>query len=304
MRFYRVGKTHLLNAMGNFLSGATQGRCLCISSVTFVQEFAIALTNKSANDFRKKFDEVEILLVDDIGFLAEKEVFAREFYDLLNRFIENGRQVVATTSISPARAESGFDERLRSRLSGGLIAMIEDADVDLRKRFIIEQCRAHSDSEGPLFLEQDVIDYIAQHVNGNLRELVGAINRLVVTSNCRTTPLNISVVAGILRDLVQSGHQRKLSIEFIQKKVAEYFNIDISDLTSSRRTRSIARPRQIAMYLSKELTTRSYPEIGRMFGGKDHTTIIHAYRRIEKLRRTEARVDDDVKMLIEQITQM
>jgi chromosomal replication initiator protein len=235
------------------------------------------------------------LMIDDIQFIAGKDSTQEEFFHTFNALIDHNRQVIISADRSPTDLE-GIEERIRSRLGWGLVADIHPTDYELRLGILQSKAEALSTRADAIATPQPVLEFLAQRIVSNVRELEGALNRVVAYASFVGRPISLEMAQDVLRDLLRAS-ERRVTIDEIQRRVAEYFNVKMGDMLSARRARSVARPRQIAMYLSKQLTTRSLPEIGRKFGGRDHTTVIHAVRKIEQLREEDAALDEDVDLL-------
>jgi len=230
------------------------------------------------------------LMIDDVQFIGGKENTQEEFFHTFNALVEQNRQIVVSADKSPLDLE-GVAERLRSRLGGGLIADIHPTTYELRLGILMEKAKKRGVDIPP-----KVLEFLSYKIVSNVREMEGALNRLVAHATLVGRPITIDTAQEVLQDLLRA-HDKKVTIEEIQKKVAEHFNIRITDMHSPRRSRSVARPRQVAMYLAKSITSRSLPEIGRKFGGRDHTTVMHAVRKIEELKSTDSIFNDDVELL-------
>jgi chromosomal replication initiator protein len=259
-------------------------------------QFIRALRYKDMMSFKQQFREVDVLMVDDIQFIAGKESTQEEFFHTFNALIDGNHQVIISADRSPSDLE-GIEERIRSRLGWGLVADIHPTDYELRLGILQSKAetlmRNHKDAVVP----EQVMEFLAQRVATNIRELEGALNRVVAFASFSGRPITLEMAKEILRDLLRAS-ERRISIDQIQRKVADYYNVRMGDMLSARRSRAVARPRQIAMYLSKQLTTRSLPEIGRKFGGRDHTTVIHAVRKVESLRESDPSIEEDVDLLL------
>ena len=229
-------------------------------------------------------------MIDDIQFICGKESTQEEFFHTFNALVDQNRQIVVSADKSPSDLD-GMEERLRSRLGCGLVADIHPTDYELRLS-ILQDKADHLGAELP----DKVLEFLAHKITSNVRELEGALNRIVAQSTLVGRPISLETTQEVLRDLLRAN-DRRVTIEEIQKKVAEHFNIRLVDMHSARRARAVARPRQVAMYLSKQLTARSLPEIGRKFGGRDHTTVMHAVKKVEELRSTDNSFHEDVELL-------
>jgi len=290
------GKTHLLHATARAARRAHPGRkVVYLTAEHFMFRFVAALRSQSAIPFKESLREIELLLIDDMQFLQGKSV-QQEFCHMLNALIDGERQVVVAADRPPAELES-VDERVRSRLKGGIAFEIGAPDLDLRRRILHTRYRVACDQHRGLEIPETILDYVAQSVVSNGRDLEGALNRLVAQWQFTNHPVTLASAEITLRDLVGSHEQRRVRIEDIQRVVARHYNVSKADLLSSRRTRTIVRPRQVAMYLAKVLTPRSLPEIGRRFGGRDHTTVLHAVRKIEDLIQGDKTLAEEIELL-------
>lgn len=290
------GKTHLLHAIAQAARAADPARkVVYLTAEHFMFRFVASLKNQSAIAFKESLREIDLLLIDDLQFLQGKSV-QQEFCHMLNALIDGARQVVVAADRPAADLET-LDERVRSRLRGGVAFEIEPPDLELRRQILRSRYRAAQAQHAGVAIPDTVIEYVAQSVVSNGRDLEGALNRLVAQWQFTNQPVTMASAEITLRDLVGVREPRRVKIEDIQKVVAVHFNVSKADLLSSRRTRTIVRPRQIAMYLSKTLTPRSLPEIGRRFGGRDHTTVLHAVRKVEELMRDDRGLADEVELL-------
>ena len=291
-----LGKTHLMHAIAWEIRRQDPERTvLYLSAEKFMYQFIRALRFKYTMAFKQQFREVDVLMIDDIQFIAGKDSTQEEFFHTFNALIDHNRQVIISADRSPTDLE-GIEERIRSRLGWGLVADIHPTDYELRLGILQSKADALSARAENAATPQPVLEFLAQRIVSNIRELEGALNRVVAYASFVGRPISLEMAQDVLRDLLRAS-ERRVTIDEIQRRVAEYFNVKMGDMLSARRARSVARPRQIAMYLSKQLTTRSLPEIGRKFGGRDHTTVIHAVRKIEQLREEDAALDEDVDLL-------
>jgi chromosomal replication initiator protein len=290
-----LGKTHLLQAVSLKINCLGERRALYLTAERFMYGFASALRSQTALAFKDALRGIDVLVVDDLQFLQGKNSQA-EFSHTLNSLIDGGRQVVVAADRPPTELES-LDERIRSRLAGGLVVEIGLLGEELRFEILsarVQAARAHH----PGFdVPAQVLNYIARTVTHNGRDLEGALNRLLAHSKLTGQPITMELVERELRDLVRPAELKRVRIEEIQRIVARHYNVSRSDLLSSRRTANVVRPRQIAMYLAKTLTLRSLPEIGRRFGGRDHTTVLHAVRKIESLIGTDNGLAAEIEVL-------
>jgi chromosomal replication initiator protein len=245
--------------------------------------------------FKQQFRSVDVLMVDDIQFIAGKDSTQEEFFHTFNTLIDHNHQVVISADRSPVDLD-GIEERIRSRLGMGLVTDIHASDYELRLGILQSKAEAHFEENPDLIINDNMLEFLAQRIDSNIRVLEGALNRVIAYSSFVGRPITIDMAQEVLKDLIRAS-QRRVTIDDIQRKVADYYNLRLSDLLSARRSRTIARPRQVAMYLSKILTTRSLPEIGRKFGGRDHTTVIHAVKRIEGLKDNDIAIQEEVDVL-------
>lgn len=291
-----LGKTHLMQGIGNAIMAARPGaRVAYIHSEQFVQDMVTALRHNTISEFKKAYRTLDALLIDDIQFFAGKDHSQEEFFHTFNALLEGQRQVVLTCDRYPKEV-SGLEERLKSRFGWGLTVAVEPPEMETSAAILITKAAA----EG-VDLPEEVAFFMAQRIRSNVRELEGALRRVIANSSFTGRPINLDFAREALRDLL-ALQERLVTIENIQRTVAEYFKIRVADVLSQRRSRSVARPRQIAMSLSKELTRHSLPEIGDAFGGRDHTTVLHACRRIQALRETDTRVREDYQNLLRTLT--
>jgi chromosomal replication initiator protein len=290
------GKSHLLHAITQTARvTGPQRNVVYLTAEHFMFRFVAAIRNQSGVAFKESLREIDLLLIDDVQFLQGKSP-QQEFGHLLNVLIDGARQVVVAADRPPAELES-LDERVRSRLGGGVAFEIGPPDLELRRSILRTRYAAARAAMPGLDIPDPVLDYVALSVASNGRDLEGALNRLVAQWQFTNVPVTIPSAEVTLRDLIGAREPRRIRIEDIQKVVSRHFNVSKSDLLSSRRTRTIVRPRQIAMYLSKIMTPRSLPEIGRRFGGRDHTTVLHAVRKIEELINGNRALGDEVELL-------
>jgi chromosomal replication initiator protein len=286
-----LGKTHLMHAIGWRVRQRDPGRrVVYLTAEKFMYQFILALRSKDTIPFKELFRSVDLLMVDDLQFIAGKDQTQEEFFHTFNALVERGRQIVISADRSPSDLD-GLEERIRSRLSWGLVADIHPTTYELRLGIL--QTKAESSGvDVPL----RVLEFLASRITSNVRELEGALNRIVLQASVTRQPVSIEMAQEILKDVLRAA-DRRITIEEIQKAVVEYYGLRMADMTSARRQRQVARPRQVAMYLAKLLTPRSLPEIGRRFGGRDHTTVMHAVRQIERLQAEDRQLADDVEAL-------
>ena len=286
-----LGKTHLMLAVGNQIKkNNPKARVMYLSSERFVQDMITALRNNVIDQFKAHYRSADALLIDDIQFFAKKERSQEEFFYTFNHLLEGQRQIIMTCDRFPKEV-ANLDERLQSRLGWGLTVAIEPPELETRVAILIKKALQNSVS-----LPDDVAFFIAKRIRSNVRDLEGALQRVLAYSRFTNQPFSIDMAQEALKDLL-ALHQKLVTLESIQKTVAEYFKIRVSDLLSKKRTRSIARPRQIAMALAKELTNHSLPEIGDAFGGRDHTTVLHGCRKVAELKETDSRIAEDYRNL-------
>ena len=287
-----LGKTHLMHAIGNqIIENKPNGKVVYLHSERFVADMVKALQTNTIDNFKRFYRSVDALLIDDIQFFANKERSQEEFFHTFNALLEGNQQVILTCDRYPKEID-GVEERLKSRMGWGLTVFIEPPELETRVAILMSKAE-----ESNIDLPHEVAFFIAKRIRSNVRELEGALKR--VTANAQFTGKEITVefVKDALRDLL-AAQDKQVRIENIQKTVSEYYKIKVSDLLSKRRNRSIARPRQIAMSLSKELTNRSLPEIGEAFGGKDHTTVLHACRKVKELKEEIQDINEDYTNLL------
>jgi chromosomal replication initiator protein len=286
-----LGKTHLMHAIAWEIRQRTpHRRVIYLSAEKFMYSFVRALRNQDTVSFKEQFRSVDVLMIDDVQFIAGKDATQEEFFHTFNALVDQGRQIVLSADKSPSSLEE-IGDRLRSRLASGLVADLHPTTFELRLGILdakAEQLR--------VVVPQKVKEFLAHKITSNVRELEGALTRLVAHAQLVGGSLSLETTQELLQDLLRA-HDRRLTMEEIQKRVAEHFKIRVSDMSSARRSRAVARPRQVAMYLSKQLTSRSLPEIGRAFGGRDHTTVIHAVRKIEELVKLDTAFAEDVELL-------
>ena len=287
-----LGKTHLMHAVANKLRERNSGaRLAYVHSERFVSDMVNSLRHNTINDFKSAYRSLDALMIDDIQFFAGKDRSQEEFFHTFNALLESQQQVILTCDRYPKEVD-GLEERLKSRFGWGLTVAIEPPELETCAAILMSKAAI-----GLVDLPEEVAFFVAKRIRSNVRELEGALRRLMATSEFLGRPITIDLAKEALRDLL-ALQERMVTIENIQKTVAEYYKIRIADLLSKRRSRSIARPRQVAMALAKELTNHSLPEIGDAFGGRDHTTVLHGCRRVKELRETERRVGEDYTNLL------
>jgi chromosomal replication initiator protein len=291
-----LGKTHLMHAVGNhLLKKNPNAKVVYLHSERFVADMVKALQLNAINEFKRFYRSVDALLIDDIQFFAKKERSQEEFFHTFNALLEGGQQVILTSDRYPKEIE-GLEERLKSRFGWGLTVAVEPPELETRVAILMKKAE-----QTKVDLPHDAAFFIAQRIRSNVRELEGALKRVIAHSHFTNQPITIELIRESLKDLL-ALQDKLVSVDNIQRTVAEYYKIKISDLLSKRRSRSVARPRQVAMALSKELTNHSLPEIGDAFGGRDHTTVLHACRKIAELRESDADIREDYKNLLRTLT--
>ncbi len=286
-----LGKTHLMNAIAWVIKKKNPDRkVVYISAEKFMYQFIKALRSKDVMNFKQEFRSVDVLMIDDVQFISGKEHTQEEFFHTFNALVDRGCQIVLSADKSPSDLE-GMEERLKSRLGWGLVTDIQPTTYELRLGIL----QSRAESSGITF-PREVLDFIAQKIKSNVRELEGALNRIIAHTTLVGKKITLENTIDVLSDILRANN-KLITIEDIQKKVSEHFSVKMSEMFSARRSKSVVIPRQVAMYLSKELTNLSYPEIGRNFGGKDHTTIIHASKKIDKLLNENSHLSEDIKLL-------
>jgi len=292
-----LGKTHLMHAVGNaMLSGRSGGgRVVYLHSERFVADMVKALQRNAINDFKRFYRSLDALLIDDIQFFAGKERSQEEFFHTFNALLEGDQQLILTCDRYPKEVD-GLEERLKSRFGWGLTVAIEPPELETRVAILHRKAE-----QAETTLPDEVAFFIAKRIRSNVRELEGALRRVIANAHFTGRPITLEFARDALRDLI-ALQDKLVTIENIQKTVAEYYKVRVSDLLSKRRSRSVARPRQMAMVLAKELTSHSLPEIGDAFGGRDHTTVLHACRKIGELREGDVRMDEDYSNMIRILT--
>jgi chromosomal replication initiator protein len=291
-----LGKTHLMHAVGNaLLQRKPNAKVVYLHSERFVADMVKALQLNAINDFKRYYRSVDALLIDDIQFFAGKERSQEEFFHTFNALLEGGQQIILTCDRYPKEI-NGLEERLKSRFGWGLTVAIEPPELETRVAILKTKA-----DQAQMLLPNDAAFFIAQRIRSNVRELEGTLKRVIAHAQFTAKPISIDLVREALKDLL-ALQDRLVSIDNIQRVVAEYYKIKVSDLHAKRRSRSVARPRQVAMYLAKDLTNHSLPEIGESFGGRDHTTVLHACRKIKELLEEDVDIAEDVKNLLRTLT--
>ncbi|MDA9994346.1 chromosomal replication initiator protein DnaA [Burkholderiales bacterium] len=288
-----LGKTHLVQAIGNVTAEKTPGaKILYIHAEKYVSDVVSAYQHKSFEQFKRFYHSLDLLLIDDIQFFAKKARTQEEFFYLFNALMQSKKQVVMTCDTFPKEI-SGMEDRLVSRFGSGLTVAIEPPELELRVAILLKKAE-----EDNLNLSEEVAFFVATHIQSNVRELEGALKRITAYANFTKEPVSVSLAKEALKDLLASN-SKLITIDSVQKCVADYYKLKVSDMFSKKRTRSVARPRQMAMALSKELTSYSLPDIGDAYGGRDHTTVLHACRKIAELRTTDTNTARDFNALIQ-----
>ena len=286
-----LGKTHLMHAVAwNIKKRNPKKNVVYLTAEKFMYQFIKALRFKNIMSFKEQFRSVDVLMIDDVQFIIGKDNTQEEFFHTFNTLIDKKRQIIISADKSPADLD-GLEDRLKSRLGWGLVADIHPLTYELRLGIL--QAKAEQKS---LQLKQEVMEFLANKITNNVREMEGALNRLAVHASIQDSEISVDLVKDVLKDLLRTN-SRKITIDEIQKKVVEHYNIKLSDMHSPRRSRSVARPRQVAMYLAKSITTRSLPEIGRKFGGSAHPTVIHAIKTIEEIMVNDPNLAEDIELL-------
>lgn len=290
------GKTHLLHAIGHaYLANHPRARIFYCSAERFMVEFVQALRQNQTIEFKARLRGFDLLLVDDIQFIIGKASAQEELLYTIDALLAEGKRLVFAADRAP-QALDGVEQRLLSRLSMGLVADIQPADIELRRAILEHRLQRFAPSHVP----GDVVEFLARTINRNVRELVGGLNKLIAYAQLTGQAVSLQLAEEQLTDIL-SANRRRITIDEIQRTVCQFYRVDRTEMASKRRARAVVRPRQVAMYLAKVLTPRSYPEIGRKFGGRDHSTVIHAVRLIEDLRARDADMDGDVRSLLRQL---
>ena len=291
-----LGKTHLMHAIAHELQlRRPELRVLYLSAEQFMYRFVQALRERQIMDFKELFRSVDVLMVDDVQFIAGKDSTQEEFFHTFNALVDTNKQIVISADRAPGEIKD-LEERIRSRLQCGLVVDLHPTDYELRLGILQQKVEHYRSQYRGLMLADGVLEFLAHRITTNVRVLEGALTRLFAFASLVGREITLDLAQDCLADILRSS-DRKLTIEEIQRKVAEHYNIRLSDMIGPKRLRNIARPRQVAMYLAKQLTPRSLPEIGRRFGGRDHTTIMHGVRKIEELMAIDSQLADDLQLL-------
>jgi chromosomal replication initiator protein len=291
-----LGKTHLMHAIAHELQQRQPHlRVLYLSAEQFMYRFIQALRERQIMDFKELFRSVDVLMVDDVQFIAGKDSTQEEFFHTFNALVDQNKQIVISADRAPGEIKD-LEERIKSRLQCGLVVDLHPTDYELRLGILQQKAEFYRQQYRALMISDGVLEFLAHRITTNVRVLEGALTRLFAFASLVGREITLELAQDCLADILRAS-DRKLTIEEIQRKVAEHFNIRLSDMIGPKRVRTIARPRQVAMYLAKQLTPRSLPEIGRRFGGRDHTTIMHGVRKIEELMATDSQLSDDLQLL-------
>lgn len=288
-----LGKTHLIQAIGNrVMQHNAKAKVRYIHAERYVSDMVRAVRSNSFDEFKRRYDSLDLLLIDDIQFFANKERTQEQFFYTFNTFIDDHRQIIITSDSFP-KDLAGIEDRLKSRFNSGLTVMLEPPELEMRMAILLDKARQESAT-----LDENTAFFIAKQVRSNVRELEGALNRVVAFAKFNKQPISVEVAKEALKDLL-AVQFRQISIENIQKTVADYYKTKVADMYSKKRTRDIVMPRQMAMYLARELTNMSYPDIGKAFGGKDHTTVMHACEKIDGLKQSDQILRRDYNYLLQ-----
>ena len=291
-----LGKTHLMHAIAWEAQARNPDlRVLYLSAEQFMYRFVQALREKQVMDFKSLFRSVDILMVDDVQFIAGKESTQEEFFHTFNALVDQNKQIIISADRAPGEIKD-LEDRIKSRLQCGLVVDLHATDYELRLGILQQKVKMNRGTYGPIALGEGVLEFLAHRITTNVRVLEGALTRLFALASLVGREITLDLAQDCLADILRSS-ERKITVEEIQRKVADHYNIRLSDMIGPKRLRTVARPRQVAMYLSKALTTRSLPEIGRRFGGRDHTTIMHGVRRVEELRASDSQLNEDLDLL-------
>ncbi|MGV6804138.1 MAG: chromosomal replication initiator protein DnaA [Ruegeria sp.] len=291
-----LGKTHLMHAIAwELTSKRPELNVLYLSAEQFMYRFVQALRERRMMDFKHLFRSVDVLMVDDVQFIAGKDSTQEEFFHTFNALVDQNKQIIISADRAPGEIKD-LEERVKSRLQCGLVVDLHPTDYELRLGILQNKVQQHTKSYPDLKIADGVLEFLAHRISTNVRVLEGALTRLFAFASLVGREIDMELTQDCLADVLRAS-ERKITVEEIQRKVSEYYNIRLSDIIGPKRLRSYARPRQVAMYLCKQLTSRSLPEIGRRFGGRDHTTVMHGVKRIEELKLTDGQIAEDVEML-------
>lgn len=291
-----LGKTHLMHAIAwDIQTRNPDAKVLYLSAEQFMYRFVQSLRYKDMIAFKEMFRSVDVLMVDDVQFIAGKESTQDEFFHTFNALVDQNKQIVISADRAPGEI-SGLEDRIKSRLQWGLVVDLHPTDYELRLGILQSKAESQADLYPSVVLAEGVLEFLAHRISTNVRVLEGALTRLYAFASLVGREITLDVAQECLADILRAS-DRKVTIDEIIRKVADHYNLRLSDMLSPRRSRAVARPRQVAMFLSKMLTSKSLPEIGRRFGGRDHTTVIHAVRKIEELKATDNQIAEDVELL-------
>jgi chromosomal replication initiator protein len=291
-----LGKTHLMHAIAwETQAMRPEARVLYLSAEQFMYRFVQALRFKDMHSFKEQFRSVDVLMVDDVQFIAGKNSTQDEFFHTFNALVDQGKQIVISADRAPGEIE-GLEERIRSRLQWGLVVDLHPTDYELRLGILQSKAETQLKTMPDVQMDAGVLEFLAHRISSNVRVLEGALTRLFAFASLVGREINLDMTQECLADILRAS-ERKVTVEEIMRQVADHYNLRMSDLLSPRRARSVARPRQVAMFLSKMLTSKSLPDIGRRFGGRDHTTVIHAVKKVEELKMTDSQIAEDVELL-------
>ena len=291
-----LGKTHLMHAIAHeLLASSPHLRVVYLSAEQFMYRFIQALRDKQMMDFKQLFRSVDVLMVDDVQFIAGKESTQEEFFHTFNALVDQNKQIIISADRAPGEIKD-LEDRIKSRLQSGLVVDLHPTDYELRLGILQQKTEQQKAQHGDVPLAAGVLEFLAHRISTNVRVLEGALMRLFAFASLVGREITLDLTQDCLADILREA-DRKVTIEEIQRKVSEHYNIRLSDIIGPRRVRTIARPRQVAMYLAKQLTSRSLPEIGRRFGGRDHTTVMHGVRKIEELKAHDSQIAEDVELL-------
>ncbi len=295
-----LGKTHLMHAIAHDIQARNPNlRVLYLSAEQFMYRFVQALRERQIMGFKELFRSVDVLMVDDVQFIAGKDSTQEEFFHTFNALVDQNKQIVISADRAPGEIKD-LEDRIKSRLQCGLVVDLHPTDYELRLGILQQKAEFYRQQYRGLMISDGVLEFLAHRITTNVRVLEGALTRLFAFASLVGREITLELAQDCLADILRAS-DRKITVEEIQRRVAEHYNVRLSDLIGPKRVRTIARPRQIAMYLSKQLTPRSLPEIGRRFGGRDHTTIMHGVRRIEELMTMDSQLSDDLQMLRRQL---
>lgn len=291
-----LGKTHLMHAIAwELRARQPELNVLFLSAEQFMYRFVQALRERKMMDFKVLFRSVDVLMVDDVQFIAGKDSTQEEFFHTFNALVDQNKQIIISADRAPGEIKD-LEDRVKSRLQCGLVVDLHPTDYELRLGILQTKVQQYSSTYPDLQISEGVLEFLAHRISTNVRVLEGALTRLFAFASLVGREIDMELTQDCLADVLRAS-ERKITVEEIQRRVSDYYNIRMSDIIGPKRLRSYARPRQVAMYLSKQLTSRSLPEIGRRFGGRDHTTIMHGVRRIEELKQTDGQIAEDVEML-------